>query len=80
MVLSLLLLAWKHYKVHTASIRTAFVTANQNIISTTRYPLPKRMTNVNISIRRLEHTSLHSIYLLYSFQLAGGVHKLNEIN
>ena len=34
MVLSLLLLAWKHYKVHTVSIRTAFVTVNQNIIST----------------------------------------------
>ena len=61
MVLSLLLLAWKHYKVHTVSIRTAFVTIDQNIISTTRYPLPKKMTNVNISIRRLEHSSLHSM-------------------
>ena len=34
---------------------------NQNIISTTRHPLPKRMTNVNICIHRLKHSSLHSM-------------------
>ena len=29
----LLLLAWQHYKVHTVSMHTAFVTVNENIIS-----------------------------------------------
>ena len=60
MVLSLLLLAWKHYKVHTVTIRTAFVTVYQNIISTTRHQLPKRMTNVN-KVLVASNTSLHSM-------------------
>ena len=34
----LLLLAWQHYKLHTVSMRTAFVTVNQIIISITHYP------------------------------------------